>query len=70
MVYKIIFKAYYNHGRRAVATKAPLRVHFLLTFIGGQGGKEQETAAVKERGEGGVYRESAKVLRLSNKLFL
>ena len=49
--------------RRAVKTKAPLRVQFLLTFLGG-GGKEQEVSALlsKKEGEGGVYRESAKVL--------
>ena len=43
--------------RHAVITKAPLRVQ---TFFGGE---EQEASALlsKKGGEGGVYRESAKV---------
>ena len=47
--------------RRAVTTKAPLRVQFLLTFWG-DGGEEQEASALlSKEGGGGIYRESAKV---------
>ena len=46
--------------RRVVATKALLRVQFLLTFLGGGGGEEQEALVILSK-KGGVYRESAKV---------
>ena len=48
--------------RRTVVTKTPLRVQVLLTFWEG-GREEQEASALlsKKGGEGGVYRESAKV---------
>ena len=52
---------YFSSIRRTVVTKALLRVQFLLTF--GRRGEEQEASALlsKKRGEGGFYRESAKV---------
>ena len=43
--------------RHAVVTKAPLRVQFLVTYLGGRG-EEQEASALLSKigGEGGVYR--------------
>ena len=48
--------------RRSIKTKALLRVQFLL-ILGGRWGEEQEALALlsEKGGEGGVYRESAKV---------
>ena len=37
--------------RRAVATKAPLRVQFLLTFLGG-GGEQKASALLSKKGGG------------------
>ena len=45
--------------RRAIKTKALVRVQVLLTLEGG-GVKEQEASALLSRGEGGVLRESDK----------
>ena len=41
--------------RRAVATKALLRVQFLLTFFGREGGEEQEALALlRKKVEGSI----------------
>ena len=45
--------------RRAIATKALLRVQFLLTFFGGRGEEQEASALLRKKGEG-VYRESEK----------
>ena len=53
--------------RQAFKSKAPLRVQFSPTFLGGGGGKGLKPKLLlsftkkKGGGEGGVYRESAKV---------
>ena len=39
--------------RRAVATKAPLRVQFLLTFLGGIGGRARSFGFTNKKEGGG-----------------
>ena len=36
--------------RRAIATKAPLRVQFLLTFFGGRGEEQEASALLSKKG--------------------
>ena len=50
----------YFYYRRAVVTKAPLRVQFLLTF-GGRGEEQEALALLSKKGGWRVNRESAKV---------
>ena len=54
-----------NILRRAVATKAPLRVQFLLTCFGGRGEEQEASALLSRKGGGRSLKRVSKSLTFS-----